>query len=50
MAILYVEDRNIDAVDSLVDEVEIAEMIEIYGYFHNGSQRHLNINRIIRIK
>ena len=45
MAFFDVEYGNIDAVDTLVDKVEITEMVEVDSHFRNSSQCHLNINR-----
>ncbi len=48
MATVEIEDREVDAVDSLMDEVEIAEVIDIDGDFDNSSESHLNLLIIIR--
>ena len=37
MALFDVEDRDIKTVYALMDEIQIAEMIEVDCHFHNSS-------------
>lgn len=42
MALDNIENRYIDAIDSLMNEVEVAEVIEINGDLYDGTKSHLN--------
>ena len=46
MAFNNIKDGNIDAVDALVDEVQIPEVVEVNSDFYYRSKSHLNFINI----